>query len=80
MGNIFLHSRRSCGARLKAFRGSPPVHDGDAPPMGRALLRSLGYVDEPIAALMDKAYEGDDTRTLASDLGFNPVVPPKANR
>ncbi len=50
------------------------------PPMGRALLRSLGYVDEPIAALMDKAYEGDDTRTLASDLGFNPVVPPKANR
>ena len=29
---------------------------------------------------MDKAYEGDETRQLALDLGFIPVVPPKSNR
>jgi transposase len=29
---------------------------------------------------MDKAYEGDETRQLALDLGFIPVVPPKTNR
>ncbi len=26
---------------------------------------------------MDRAYEGDETRQLALDLGFIPVVPPK---
>ena len=34
----------------------------------------------PIHLLMDRAYEGDATRQLASDLGFVPVVPPKQNR
>ena len=29
---------------------------------------------------MDRAYEGDNTRQLALDLGFIPVVPPKQNR
>jgi transposase len=29
---------------------------------------------------MDRAYEGDQTRQLALDLGFIPVVPPKQNR
>ncbi|PTQ78375.1 DDE family transposase [Nitrosomonas oligotropha] len=29
---------------------------------------------------MDRAYEGDQTRQLALDLGYIPVVPPKANR
>ncbi len=29
---------------------------------------------------MDRAYEGDDTRQLALDLGYEPVVPPKSNR
>ena len=48
--------------------------------MGRALLQSLGSIDEPLPLLMDKAYEGDETRQLALDLGFNPVVPPKSNR
>ena len=35
---------------------------------------------EPIALLMDKAYEGDETRQLAMTLGYIPVVPPKENR
>ncbi len=30
--------------------------------------------------VMDRAYEGDETRQLALDLGFTPVVPPKKNR
>ncbi len=30
--------------------------------------------------IMDRAYEGEETRQLALDLGFTPVVPPKANR
>jgi len=29
---------------------------------------------------MDRAYEGDETRQLALDLGWIPVVPPKQNR
>jgi transposase len=29
---------------------------------------------------MDRAYEGAETRQLALDLGFIPVVPPKSNR
>ena len=29
---------------------------------------------------MDRAYEGDETRQLALDLGYIPVVPPKSNR
>jgi|TARA_B110000495_G_C22441899_1_gene277105 transposase len=30
--------------------------------------------------IMDRAYEGDETRQLVLDLGMTPVVPPKANR
>jgi len=40
----------------------------------------MGPQPEPLHLLMDKAYEGDETRQLALDLGFIPVVPPKANR
>ena len=29
---------------------------------------------------MDRAYEDDETRPLALDLGYRPVVPPKSNR
>ena len=29
---------------------------------------------------MDRAYEGDETRALATELGYTPVVPPKSNR
>ena len=30
--------------------------------------------------IMDKAYEGDETRRTVRDLGLTPVVPPKSNR
>ena len=29
---------------------------------------------------MDRAYEGDNMRATARSLGYEPVVPPKANR
>jgi transposase len=35
---------------------------------------------ESLPLLMDRAYEGDETRQLALELGFMPVVPPKSNR
>ena len=52
---------------------------GDAP-KGRELLEQMGHQDTMIALLMDRAYEGDETRALAISLGYNPVVPPKSNR
>ncbi len=52
---------------------------GDGPE-GRALLRQFGPVDHPICLLMDRAYEGDETRALAVELGYIPIVPPKSNR
>ena len=33
-----------------------------------------------VALLMDSAYEGDETRELARQLGFVPVVPPNPKR
>ena len=63
-GVIFSLSAGSCG-------------DG---PEGRALLRQLGPTDQPVYLLMDRAYEGDETRALAAELGYIPVVPPKSNR
>ena len=40
----------------------------------------LGPMPEGLPLLMDKAYEGNETRQLVLDLGMVPVVPPKANR
>ena len=62
-----------------------PGQAGDAP-QGRQLLRELGPVadhdwlpDDPVL-VMDRAYEGDETRALAERMGFRVVVPPRANR
>ena len=61
-----------------AFSLSPgQAHDA---PEGRALLEHLGSPSKPLHLLIDRAYEGDETRQLALDLGFIPVVPPKSNR
>ena len=63
-GVIFSLSAGNCG-------------DG---PEGRALLRQLGPADHPVYLLIDPAYEGDETRALAVELGCIPVVPPKSSR
>ncbi len=49
-------------------------------PEGRKLLERLGRQKTPRSLLMDRAYEGDATRQLASALGFVPVVPPLRTR
>ena len=54
-------------------------NDHDAP-QSRLLLEDLGPMPEGLPLLMDKAYEGDETRQLVLDLGMVPVVPPKSNR
>src|ERR1700682_2217896 len=56
-----------------------PGHAHDAPE-GRALLAELGPMPEGLPLLMDRAYEGDETRQLVLSLGMIPVVPPKSNR
>ena len=53
------------------------AHDA---PQGRRLLRRLGARDGRCALVMDRAYEGDETRQLATALGFTPVVPPLRSR
>jgi transposase len=59
--------------------GLSPGQDHDAP-AGRQLMIDFGPVAEPTPLIMDRAYEGDETRQLAMGLGYVPVVPPKSNR
>jgi transposase len=68
-------------ARTAIVFALSPGHDHDAP-RGRALLEELGPMPEGLAIplLMDRAYEGDETRQLVLDLGMIPVVPPKSSR
>ena len=47
---------------------------------GRELLAGIGPLPAPLHLIMDKAYQDDETRQLAPDFGFIPVVPPKSNR
>ncbi len=53
------------------------AHDA---PVGRCLLRQLGRPPSPTSLIMDRAYEGNETRQLALELGFIPVVPPLKTR
>ena len=70
----------AASARCAVGFSLSPGQAGDAPE-GRALLRSIqGAPQLPVSChlLMDCAYEGNETRQLALDLGFIPVVPPKS--
>jgi transposase len=53
------------------------AHDA---PAGRELLRTLADLPKHCRLIMDTAYEGNETRQLALDLGFIPVVPPHPRR
>ena len=56
-----------------------PGHRHDAPE-GRQLLRTLEPVESTVCMIMDRAYEGAETRQSVLELGFTPVVPPKQKR
>ena len=69
----------AANARTAITFALSPGHAHDAPE-GRALLAELGPMPEGLPLLMDRAYEGDETRQLVLSLGMIPVVPPKSNR
>jgi transposase len=54
-------------------------NESDAPE-GRKLLAHVGKFLGKCSVIMDRAYEGDDTRKAVRQLGYKPVVPPKKNR
>src|SRR5918992_4042230 len=56
-----------------------PGHAHDAPE-GRKLLTAWQRRPDGVPMVMDRAYEGDETRQLVLQLGFEPVVPPNPNR
>ena len=56
-----------------------PGQAGDAP-NGRELLQAGGRAPSGCKLVMDGAYEGDETRELARELGYTPVVPPNPKR
>ena len=53
------------------------AHDA---PEGRKLVHRLGAHNDPPSLIMDRAYEGNETRQLALALGFTLVVPPLRSR
>ena len=62
------------------FQLSPgSCHDD---PQARALIPTVDddLCSNNISLLMDKAYEGDEVRSVAVSKGLEPVVPPKRNR
>jgi transposase len=69
----------AANARTALSFSLSPGQAGDAP-AGRELLRTLSALPKRCRLIMDKAYEGNETRQLALDLGFVPVVPPHPNR
>ena len=69
----------AANARTAITFALSPGHAHDAPE-GRELLRELGAMPEGLPLLMDRAYEGNETRQLVLTLGMVPVVPPKSNR
>src|SRR6201989_214484 len=66
----------AANARTAITFALSPGHAHDAPE-GRALLAELGPMPEGLPLLMDRAYEGDETRQLVLSLG---MIPPKSNR
>ncbi|WP_122975005.1 IS5 family transposase, partial [Comamonas thiooxydans] len=76
--NTKIHMVAADARTAVTFSLSPgQAHDA---PEGRRLLSSLGPTSRPVHLLMDRAYEGNETRQLALDLGFIPVVPPMKTR
>ena len=66
-------------ARTAIVFALSPGNAHDAPE-GRSLLEELGPMPEGFPMLMDKAYEGNETRQLVLDLGIALVSRNGCNR
>ena len=76
--NTKIHMLAASARTAVEFCLSPgQAHDA---PWGRELLRRVGPTQLRLPLVADRAYEGDETRQLALDLGYQPHIPPKANR
>ena len=62
---------------IELHLSSGECHDA---PEGRKSLERIGEKYPGISVLVDKAYEGDETRETARGNGLDPIVPPKSNR
>jgi len=49
-------------------------------PEGRVSIAQVEEAFKGVPYLMDRAYEGNKTRSLADSNGHEPIVPPKSNR
>ena len=73
-----IHMVAADARTAMTFSLSPgQAHDA---PEGRKLLHRLGPQQKDLSIVMDRAYEGNETRQLALELGFAPVVPPLSSR
>ena len=73
-------------ARTAIIYAISPGQDHDAP-HGRRLLKKMRPPKKKpegeqlrLFLVADRAYEGTETRQLALNLGYTPVIPPKSNR
>ncbi len=73
----FIWLPRMPGTAVTFSLSSGQAHDA---PAGRELLRTLDGLPQGCRVVMDRAYEGNETRQLVLDLGFEPVVPPLSTR
>ena len=67
----------AAGPRAAVSFSLSPGNVNDAAP-GRELLKATDL--QANFVIMDRAYEGNETRQLVMDFGMTPVVPPKVNR
>ena len=67
------------GARTAVDFCLSPGQDHDGP-WGRELLSRQGPTQLRLPLVADRAYEGNETRQLALELGYTPHIPPKTNR
>ena len=65
------------GTALRVSLSPGQAHDA---PEGRKLLHGLGPQHHTPYLVMDRAYQDNQTRQLALELGFTPVVPPLRTR
>lgn len=66
-----IHMAAADARRAVTLSLSPDQHH-DAP-AGRELMRRLPRAETQLARIMDRAYQGNETRQLALDLGFTPI-------